>query len=73
MLKLICSRAGGGGRVSARPCGALEVTAEGTRFIAFDDRRTAGAALALGFILGSAVVALIGTPRIEIATKPPFS
>ena len=61
---------GGGGRVSARPCGALEVTPEGTRFIAFDDRRTAGAALALGFILGAAVVALTGTPRIEIVKRP---
>ena len=58
---------GGGGRVSARPCGALEVTPEGTRFIAFDNRRTTGAALALGFILGAAVVALIGAPKIEIA------
>lgn len=61
---------GGGGRVSAQPCGALEVTAEGTRFIAFDDRRTTGAALALGFILGAAVVALMGTPRIEIVKRP---
>jgi uncharacterized spore protein YtfJ len=61
---------GGGGRVSARPCGALEVTPEGTRFIAFDNRRTTGAALALGFILGAAVVALIGTPRIEIVKRP---
>ena len=61
---------GGGGRVSARPCGALEITPEGTRFIAFDDRRTAGAALALGFILGAALVALTGTPRIEIVKRP---
>jgi uncharacterized spore protein YtfJ len=61
---------GGGGRVSARPCGALEVTAEGTRFLSFDDRRTAGAALALGFILGAAVVALTGTPQIEIVKRP---
>ena len=61
---------GGGGRVSAQPCGALEITPEGTRFIAFDDRRTAGAALALGFILGAALVALIGTQRIEIVKRP---
>ncbi len=61
---------GGGGRVSARPCGALEVTAEDTRFIAFDNRRTTGAALALGFILGAAVVALLGTPKIEIVKRP---
>jgi uncharacterized spore protein YtfJ len=61
---------GGGGRVSARPCGALEVTAEGTRFIAFDNRQTTGAALALGFILGAAVVALAGIPKIEIVKRP---
>jgi len=56
---------GGGGRVSASPCGALEVTPEGTRFIVFDDRRAIGAALALGFLLGAAVVALTGTQQIE--------
>jgi uncharacterized spore protein YtfJ len=51
---------GGGGRVSAQPCGALEVTPEGTRFIAFQDPRSTGAALAIGFVLGAAVVALTG-------------
>jgi len=54
------SGGGGGGRVRARPCGALEVTAEGTRFIAFDDPRRLGAALALGFVLGAAMMALTG-------------
>jgi uncharacterized spore protein YtfJ len=49
---------GGGGRASASPCGALEITPEGTRFLAFDDRGSTGAALALGFVLGAAVVAL---------------
>jgi uncharacterized spore protein YtfJ len=49
---------GGGGGVWARPSGALEITPEGTRFIKFDDHRTAGVALALGFVLGAAVVAL---------------
>jgi uncharacterized spore protein YtfJ len=49
---------GGGGRVSARPSGALEITPEGTRFISFGDNRAAGMALALGFVLGAAVVAL---------------
>lgn len=60
---------GGGGRVSARPYGALEVTPEGTRFIAFADRPRMGAALALGFVLGAAVVALAGTRRIEVVKR----
>jgi uncharacterized spore protein YtfJ len=60
---------GGGGRVSARPCGALEVTPEGARFIPFDDRQRMGAALALGFVLGAAAVALTGTRRIEIVKR----
>lgn len=55
---------GGGGRMSARPCGALEVTPEGTRFIPFTDRRRMGAALALGFVLGAALVALSGARRL---------
>ena len=58
---------GGGGKVSARPCGALEITSEGTRFIVFADRRRMGTALALGFALGAAVVALTRTRRIEAA------
>src|ERR1019366_1263793 len=57
---------GGGGRVFARPCGALEVTPERTRFLDFVDRPRRGAALALGFVLGAAVVALTRTRRIEV-------
>lgn len=49
---------GGGGRASAQPCGALEITPEGTRFVAFGDQKRMGAALALGFLLGAAIVAL---------------
>jgi uncharacterized spore protein YtfJ len=60
---------GGGGRVSARPSGALEVTPDGTRFIAFEDRQSMGAALALGFVLGAAVVALTGARRIEVVKR----
>jgi len=60
---------GGGGRVSARPCGALEVTPEGARFIPFDGRQRMGAALALGFVLGAAAVALTGTRRIEMVKR----
>jgi uncharacterized spore protein YtfJ len=60
---------GGGGRVSARPCGVVEIAPGGTRFIAFEDRRTIGAALALGFVLGAAVIALSGTRRIEVVKR----
>ncbi len=60
---------GGGGKVSARPCGALEVTAHGTRFIVFDDRPKMAAALSLGFVLGAAVVALMGTRRIDVKKR----
>jgi len=60
---------GGGGGVSAQPAGALEVTASGTRFIAFDDRPKLAMALALGFVLGAAVVALTGTRRIEMGKR----
>ena len=60
---------GGGGKVTARPCGALEVTPEGTRFIPFEDKRRMGAAVALGFVLGAAVVALTATRRIEIVKR----
>ncbi len=60
---------GGGGRVSAKPCGALEITPEGTRFIVFEDRRRIGIALGVGFILGATVAALSGTKRIEILKR----
>jgi uncharacterized spore protein YtfJ len=60
---------GGGGGVSARPSAALEITPEGTRFIVFQDRRATAIALALGFVLGAAVVALTGEPRSEVARR----
>ena|SRR5712692_4602746 len=50
---------GGGGGVLAKPCGALEVTPEGTRFIAFPDNRRVAFALAMGFLLG----AIFGSSR----------
>jgi uncharacterized spore protein YtfJ len=43
---------GGGAGLSARPVGALEITAAGTRFIAFPDPVRLGAALLAGLILG---------------------
>jgi uncharacterized spore protein YtfJ len=63
------SGGGGGGWVFARPCGVVEVTPEYTRFIDFADRRRMGAALAIGFVLGAAVVALRGTRRIEVVRR----
>jgi uncharacterized spore protein YtfJ len=56
---------GGGGAVSAKPSGALEISAEGTRFITFCDHRATGIALALGFVPGAAVVALRSSPVIS--------
>jgi uncharacterized spore protein YtfJ len=43
---------GGGGGMMARPVGALEITAEGTRFIEFGQGRALGAAFAAGLGLG---------------------
>jgi uncharacterized spore protein YtfJ len=61
---------GGGGGVWAQPCGALEITPEGTRFIRFENRRAAGAALALGFLLGAMVAGLTARRRVEIVKRP---
>ena len=60
---------GGGGSVSARSSGALEITPKGTRFIPFEDRRATGIALALGFALGAAVVALSVQRQAEVARR----
>jgi uncharacterized spore protein YtfJ len=60
---------GGGGRAAARPCGALEITRAGTRFINFIEPRRMGAALALGFVLGAAVMALARPRTIELAKR----
>jgi uncharacterized spore protein YtfJ len=60
---------GGGGKAFAEPCGAVEITPEGTRFIAFDGRRKMGAALAIGFVLGAVVASLAGTRRIEVVKR----
>jgi hypothetical protein len=55
---MIEPRGHGGVDVSTRPSGALEIRPGGTRFIVFDDCRMTG--IALGFIVGAAVVALRG-------------
>ena len=46
---------GGGGRGSARPCGLVEVTPEGARFVYFQEPGRLAAAIALGFLAGLAV------------------
>jgi uncharacterized spore protein YtfJ len=63
------ARGGGGGRMTARPYGAIEITPEGTRFIPADDHLRLGAALALGFLFGAALVALTGSKRIEVVKR----
>ncbi len=44
--------AGGGGRMSAVPVGALVITSTGTRFIAFRDWRKLASVAAISFALG---------------------
>jgi uncharacterized spore protein YtfJ len=43
---------GGGGGAHAVPAGVVEITAEGTRFLRFDDWRPLAAAAFVGFTLG---------------------
>ena len=56
---------GGGGGMIAKPTGVLEITPEGTRFIAFEDTRRLIAALATGFALGALIVTFTRAKRIE--------
>jgi uncharacterized spore protein YtfJ len=56
---------GGGGGMIAKPTGVLEITPEGTRFLAFEDNRKLIAALATGFALGALIVTLTRPRRIE--------
>jgi uncharacterized spore protein YtfJ len=43
---------GGGGRLSAVPAGVIEITSEGTRFIAFLDWRKLASVVGVSFALG---------------------
>ena len=43
---------GGGGGVAAKPIGVLEVTAAGTRFIAFEDPKRLVSAVLAGVLVG---------------------
>ncbi|HEY2016615.1 MAG TPA: spore germination protein GerW family protein [Bryobacteraceae bacterium] len=46
---------GGGGRVLAQPCGFVEVTPEGARFVYYRQREGLAAAVAIGFLAGFAI------------------
>ena len=48
------SGGGGGGRVVARPCGLVDVSPEGARFVYYREPALVAAAVAGGFLLGLA-------------------
>jgi uncharacterized spore protein YtfJ len=48
---------GGGGGARAVPAGVIEITAEQTRFIPFDDWKPIATAAAVGFVVGMGVAA----------------
>jgi uncharacterized spore protein YtfJ len=47
---------GGGGGVLATPAGALEITADSTRFVLFTDFRLLAAAFGVGALFGSVIL-----------------
>ncbi len=59
-------RGGGGCNVSAKPCGALEITPRGTRFVPFVQRTALGLAFAAGLVGGALLASLTGPKRIEV-------
>ena len=62
-------KSAGGGGVVAKPCGALEITPEGTRFVPLIAWKTAGIAFALGVVMGVAMASLGRTKRIEVLKR----
>jgi uncharacterized spore protein YtfJ len=52
-------RGGGGGGMSDEPCGVLEITSSGMRFVEIVNRRKMLACMALGFALGLAFAARV--------------
>jgi hypothetical protein len=55
--------------VIAKPTGVLEITPDGTRFIAFEDKRKLIASLATGFALGALIVMLTRPKNIEVLKR----
>ena len=49
---------GGGGRVWAVPCGVVEISPQGTRFVPYREPLKLALAVACGFLLGAAVARL---------------
>ena len=66
-------RYGAVGKVSAKPCGALEVTPQGTRFVPFIQPKAVGLAFAAGIVAGAVVASLAATKRIEVVRGPASS
>jgi uncharacterized spore protein YtfJ len=64
------SGGGGGGKVSAKPCGALEITPRGTRFVPFMPPASVGLLFAVGAVAGAIVASLSSKKRIEIVKRP---
>jgi uncharacterized spore protein YtfJ len=57
---------GGAGKVSAKPCGALEITPQGTRFVPFVEPKAVGIAVAVGVALGAIIASLTMSRRVEV-------
>jgi len=63
----VCSKKKGAkGTLRARPCGALEITPHGTRFVTLFAHRISGLVFAAGVAAGLAVAALVGPKQIKI-------
>jgi uncharacterized spore protein YtfJ len=61
---------GAGGKASAKPCGALEITPQGTRFVPFIQPKAVGLAFAVGVVAGAVVASMAETKRVEIVKRP---
>jgi uncharacterized spore protein YtfJ len=60
---------GGGGKVAAKPCGALEITPQGTRFVPFIAPKAVGLAFAAGMVAGAVIASRAPTKRVEVVKR----